>query len=185
VGSVCSGIKGSVYSGIRGSVSPEFPFLTDQMIDKQMEKSGVKNFKGSISEAMKYAYEQGDKKMDYGVQGILSGDLKTNTFYLRGNVAYNVGDIGNYLFGYGAAELGLDLTTTRSGAHWNNFWKGRSQKTPLYDFGPGTYGAPGWLDSPGDQRAISAGFRANRKTQVKAEKANRQYDLEWQFNIFN
>jgi hypothetical protein len=37
-------------------------------------------------------------------------------------------------------------------------FSGRDQKTPLYDFGPGTYGKPGLFDSQGDQRAIHWGY---------------------------
>ncbi len=50
---------------------------------------------------MNYAKNQGANKMDYGVQGIINGDLKANTFYVRShklygttyNYAYNVGDM--------------------------------------------------------------------------------------------
>lgn len=77
----------------------------------------------------------------------------------RVGTAYNVGDIGNYLFGRGMAELGLSLTDAKAGAHYNDIFFGRRQKAALYDFGPGTYGSPGFWDSDGDQRAIDAGFR--------------------------
>ena len=97
------------------------------------------------------------------MQGISSGDLKSNTFYLRGNTAYNVGDIGNYLWGRGMAELGISLGTSSLEAHYNNMFKGRGQKTPMYDFGPGTYGKPGLFDSIGDQKAISQGYRSSPK----------------------
>ncbi|SUJ02348.1 Uncharacterised protein [Sphingobacterium spiritivorum] len=96
--------------------------------------------------------------MDYGVQNVSSGDLSSNTLYVREGTAYNVGDIGNYMWGRGMAELGIDLGVARLGAHYNNLMNGRSQKTSAYDFGPGTYGTIGLLDSPADQRAISNGY---------------------------
>ena len=94
------------------------------------------------------------KSMDHGVRGIESGDLSPNTFYIREGTAYNVGDIGNYLWGRGMAELGIGLNTARSGAHYNNMFNGSKQKTAYYDFGPGTYNSPGVFDSEEDQQTI-------------------------------
>lgn len=111
--------------------------------------------------------------MDYGVRGIDDGDLNTNTFYIREKIAYNVGDIGNYLFGRGVAELGLNLGTASIGAHLNNMgsWiKGNGDYTPKYDFGPGTYGKPGLFDSQGDQRAISRGYSNSPKGAILLKK---------------
>jgi hypothetical protein len=101
--------------------------------------------------------------MDYGVNGFNSGDLKANTFYIREKVAYNLGDIGNYLWGRGMAELGISINSAFTGAHINNMVNGRRDNTPLYDFGPGTYGKPGLFDSHGDQRAISRGYSNSPK----------------------
>ena len=87
--------------------------------------------------------------------------LKPNTFYIREGTAYNIGDIGNYLWGRGMSELGVNLGTAVIGAHVNNMMWGRDQKTPLYDFGPGTYGSPGFFDAESDQRAIRNGYNNN------------------------
>lgn len=107
---------------------------------------------------LSYAKNEGARNMDYGVQNVASGDLSSNTLYVRENIAYNVGDIGNYMWGRGMAELGINLDVARLGAHYNNLMNGRSQKTSAYDFGPGTYGSIGLLDSPADQRAIKNGY---------------------------
>lgn len=131
--------------------------LSDAAVEDQINKSGVKGPEAQES-PLSYAKTEGANKMDYGVQGINSGDLNPKSFYIREGTAYNVGDIGNYLWGRGIAELGIGLGTASLGAHYNNFVNGRDQKTPLYDFGAGTYGAPGLLDSPGDQRAIKNGY---------------------------
>ncbi len=131
--------------------------MSDASVEKQIIRSGVRDANAQNS-PMSYAKKQGANKMDYGVQGILTGDLKSNTFYVRGKTAYNVGDIGNYLWGKGMGELKIDHLTAKAGAHYNNIFNGRKQKTPMYDFGPGTYGSPGFWDSPGDQRAIRAGY---------------------------
>ncbi|NLR79520.1 hypothetical protein [Chitinophaga eiseniae] len=108
-----------------------------------------------------YAKAQGARKMDYGYQGIRSGDLDPKKFYIRNGTAYNVGDIGNYLWGRGMGYLGIPLGVSQAGAHYNNIFNGKNQITPLYDFGPGTYGAPGFWDSPGDQRAIINGYNSS------------------------
>jgi RHS repeat-associated protein len=136
--------------------------MSDATVEKQIDRSGVKD-PSAQANPMSYAKKQGTGKMDYGTQGIMAGDLKPNTFYLRENHAYNVGDIGNYLWGRGMAQLGVQLGTASLGAHYNNMFHGKGQKTPLYDFGPGTYGKPGLFDSQGDQRAISRGFLSTPK----------------------
>lgn len=101
--------------------------------------------------------------MDYGVKGIQSGDLNSNTFYIREKVAYNVGDTGNYLWGRGMAELGISLGTASIGAHVNNMVNGRRDQTAFYTFGSGTNGSPGLFDSQADQRAIHRGYANSPK----------------------
>ncbi len=54
--------------------------------------------------------------------------------------------------------LGIPLGVAQIGAHYNNIFHGSDQKTNYYDFGPGTYGEPGFWDSPDDQRAIANGY---------------------------
>lgn len=150
-------IKNGVASGGKQGIT-NIELMSDAKVDKQINASGVKDVKkGQYS----YAYNQGARKMDYGVNGIHSGDLNPKTFYIREGVAYNVGDIGNYLWGRGMAYLGIPLGVAQSGAEYNNMVHGRNQQTPYYDFGPGTYGSPGFLDSPDDQRAIAHGYEAS------------------------
>lgn len=140
--------------------------MSDAKVEAQLERSGVKSSEAQSS-PIRFANEAGRQgSMDFGVQGIKAGDLSTNTFYIREGIAYNVADIGNYLFGRGAAELGINFGTTSIGAHLNNInsWiKGNKDYTPLYDFGPGTYGKPGLFDSQGDQRAIHRGYANSPK----------------------
>lgn len=145
---------------------------SDALVEKQIVRSGVRDASAQKN-PLTYAKEQGALNMDYGIRGIKAGDLKSNTFYVRGEIAYNVGDFGNYLWGKGMGILGIDLGTAKIGAHWNNFWNGRKQKTPLYDFGPGTYGDPGLLDSPGDQRAIEAGHATSPQRAKERNDANK------------
>ena len=137
--------------------------MSDAKVEERIDASGVKG-QDAQSRPMSFANEQGRQgNMDYGVRGFMDGSLKQNTFYIRGGHAYNIGDIGNYLFGRGMAELGIQLSTTSIGAHVNNMVNGRRDKVPLYDFGPGTYGKPGLFDSQGDQRAIVRGFLSTPK----------------------
>lgn len=96
--------------------------------------------------------------MDYGVQNIKSGDLNSNTLYITENTAYNVGDIGNYIWGSGMVELGIGLDLARTGAHYNNLINGQNQKTSGYDFGPGTYGSICLLDSPAGKAIFNKRF---------------------------
>ncbi|WP_343791076.1 hypothetical protein, partial [Wandonia haliotis] len=150
--------------------------MGDDLVEKQIDRSGVKDFEGSYADALKYAKEEGAKSMDYGVKGVLSGDLNPKSFYVREGTAYNVGDIGNYLWGRGMAELGIMIGEAKMGAHYNNIMNGRDQKTPLYDFGPGTYGDPRFWDSPGDQKAIDNGYR--NSSAGKANLARRKKQIE-------
>lgn len=130
--------------------------LTDSKVEKMITESGVKSSEARKSPLL-YAWKEGANKMDYGATGIGARDLNTRTFYIREGVAYNVGDMGNYLFGRGAAELGISVGVAQTGGQVNNMLSGRTQKTPLYTFGPGTNGPPAFFDSPGDQRAIYNG----------------------------
>jgi RHS repeat-associated protein len=140
--------------------------MSDALVEKRIDASGVKSPEAQAN-PISFANQQGRQgNMDYGVRGIDAGDLKPNTFYIREKIAYNVADIGNYLFGRGVAELGINLGTASIGAHLNNMgsWiKGNGDYTPKYDFGPGTYGKPGLFDSQGDQRAISRGYSNSPK----------------------
>jgi hypothetical protein len=144
---------------IRNEKITHIEVMSDAKVEKRIKISGVKLMStGSMYTKTMFAKNQGAGSMDYGVNGIMSGDLNEHTFYVREGIAYNVGDIGNYLWGRGMAELGIDLKTVKLGAHYNNLVNGRGQTTSLYDFGPGTYGPPGFLDSKGDQNAIHRGY---------------------------
>jgi RHS repeat-associated protein len=162
-------LKNGVESGGAVGVTG-IEMMSDGKVNKQMDASGVKSNDAQNS-PYSYAKNQATGKMDYGVNGIMSGDLDRKKFYLRGGTAYNVGDMGNYLWGMGMAQLGIPLAIAQAGAHWNNITSGSKQITKAYDFGPGTYGKPGFWDSPGDQRAIVNGYNANPAVQEAYKKA--------------
>lgn len=108
--------------------------------------------------------------MDYGARGLESKDLKSHKFYMKDGIAYNVADIGNYLFGRGAAELDLLYSEVVVGSNLNNTFFGRTQnrgKNHPYDFGPKTYEDPGVLDSKADQNAIYRGYISTDKGSQK------------------
>jgi len=149
--------------GIKNGKIDHVEIMSDAKVEEQIDASGVKSSEAQ-ARPMKFTNQQGRQgNMDFGVKGIESGDLKPNSFYIRSVTAYNVGDIGNYLWGRGMAELGIQLGTASIGAHLNNMFNGRNDKTPQYDFGPGTYGKPGLFDSKADQRAITSGFLSTPK----------------------
>ncbi|MDR1552450.1 MAG: hypothetical protein LBS69_03170 [Prevotellaceae bacterium] len=144
---------------IKNGTITNLEFMSDSKVEEMMDASGVKTTTARNS-PWNYAYnESGSRgKMDYGLAGYDTKQLKKNTFYVRENIAYNIGDIGNYLWGRGMAELGINLIDAQIGAHVNNLLFGRRQHTKLYDFGNGTYGSSGFFDSPADQRAIYRGY---------------------------
>jgi hypothetical protein len=142
---------------IDNGVITQFEILSDAKVEGMIDASGVKSSTAQSSR-WSYAKDEGVGKMDYGHRGVESGHLNKNTFYVRENMAYNLGDIGNYLWGRGMAELGFELGVARMGAHANNALFGRGQGSSLYNFGPGTYGSPSFWDSIGDQRAIVNGY---------------------------
>lgn len=62
------------------------------------------------------------------------------------------------------AVLGNNLGHTQFGAQANNFMSkiwGNADQYQQYNFGEGTYGIPGWTDSPADRRAIVRGYLSN------------------------
>ena len=128
-------------------------YLADDAVEMLIDNSGVKTEKARSS---KWSYAANNAKgfMDYGH----SSTLGKQTFYIREGIAYNVGDIGNYLCGRGMAELGFGLGDAKLGAHVNNMLNGRRQESTKYNFGEGTYNGVGFWDSEGDQRAITNGY---------------------------
>jgi RHS repeat-associated protein len=153
--------------GIKNGAITRVETMSDAQVESHIDKSGVKS-PAAQADPVGFANQQGRQgNMDYGVKGLKSTDpstkLNANTFYIRENHAYNVGDIGNYLWGRGMAQLGISLGTASMGAHVNNMFNGRRDHTPLYSFGPGTNGSPGLFDSQADQRAIHRGYVNNPK----------------------
>lgn len=163
-------LKNGVESGGKVGITG-IEVLSDAKVNAQIDRSGVKS-KEAQNSPIAYAKHQATGRMDYGVQGIISGDLDPKKFYIRDGTAYNVGDIGNYLWGRGMAELKISLTFAQMGAHWNNMTKGQDQKTAYYDFGPGTYNGAGVFDSHGDQMAICNGYLHNPAFIEAARKAS-------------
>jgi RHS repeat-associated protein len=144
---------------IRNKQITRIEVMSDKDVEGHMELSGVKKIANKANKYT-YAYDAAARngKMDYASTGIANGTLNKNTFYVRESVAFNVADMGNYLFGRGAAELGIQLRTAKLGANINNMVNGERQIQNIFDFGPGTYGHPGLLDSDADQAAIHRGY---------------------------
>ncbi len=161
-------IKNSI--GHSGNVGiSRIEVLSNKLIDNMLNESNVRSYEAQTY-PIRFANQEGRQgRMDYGHKGIISGELNQNTFYLRDGIAYNVGDIGNYIWGYGMAELGISLSTASIGAHINNIKNGNSDLSELYDFGPGTYGKPGFFDSSNDQWSIIRGYKSNPKGKSNIE----------------
>jgi RHS repeat-associated protein len=157
VQAIKNGMESGGGTGITG-----ISIMSDGLVEKMIEESGVKSVAWVSS--LGYAYNESDGKMDYGVNGVLSGDLNQQTFYIREGVAYNVGDIGNYLWGRGMNELRISWPTSLKAAHINNAVWGRSQGTQAYNFGKGTFGGWSLFDTAADQNAIYRGHRSGPNT---------------------
>ncbi|MEN9301660.1 MAG: hypothetical protein RL264_89, partial [Bacteroidota bacterium] len=159
---------------IRNNSITKIEVLSDKKIQKIMINSGVYTKKAQ-SNPYKYVLENGvaNGKMDYGIQGAESGDIEKNTLYIRNGIAYDNGDIGNYLFGYGASEVGIPGGISQIGANYNHIKNGRRGKdhTDFYDHGPGTYGKPGLLDSNADQSAIVRGAAESPANKIRLGKS--------------
>jgi RHS repeat-associated protein len=155
--------------------------MSDDKVNGMIDASGVKNVTG---DPVAFAASQGTGKMDFGINGLRTGEFDASSFYIRGGIAYNVGDIGNYMWGLGMANLGIEYMTAVMGAQFNNMVNGRRQKTVNYSFGPGTNGAPSLFDSPGDQRAIKAGYFSDKKVNAN-RKMNAQIRYEEQMDMLH
>jgi hypothetical protein len=129
----------------------------------------------SIPEKKKFLEEQATGKMDYGAVGLSKSLLDKQSFYIINTIgtagtAYNVGDMGNFIWGAAINAIGLGKNSARLGAHYNQFFnvwrkskKGELPKQwqPGYDFGPGTYNVTkkiDMFDSKADQKAIFNGW---------------------------
>ena len=156
-------------------------FLSDENVNMLIEESGVLN---SSAQFWRWSYAAFScvGKMDYGLRGKDKGVFEKNTFYIRENVAYNIGDIGNYMWGRGMAELGFELGDAQIAAHVHNAMFGRARFTDVYDFGKGTSEGYSFLDSPADQRAIRNGYNsteAAQRVQEKIQRRNKKINERW------
>jgi RHS repeat-associated protein len=146
---------------IKNGVITRVEFMSDSKIQGIVD--------GSVSQKTgnKYSFALAQGKagglLDFGNNGVVNGTLNKNTIYLTGGQGYDVADFGNFLIGRAFADLGIPLPTALNGAQYNHIKNGRSgvDYTSNYDFGPGTYGSPGLLDSNEDQRAIINGYNSS------------------------
>ncbi len=106
---------------IKNGVITKIEILSDSKVDNMIDESGVRDQTGTYGDRTKFAWNEGSGKMDYAWNNARSGNLNKNTLYVRESVAYNLADIGNYLWGRGMAELGIMLGEAKLGAHVNNF----------------------------------------------------------------
>ncbi|MDQ0966803.1 hypothetical protein QFZ20_002206 [Flavobacterium sp. W4I14] len=154
---------------IKNGVIKHVDFLGEEKIARMLEKSGVADVKG---DPLSFAYEQGDKLMDYTVRGVESGDLNKNTLYIQGKTGYNIGDAGNFIWGRGMAELGIEGGVAQLGGHANNMLNGRKQGSSIHNLGPNTNNGSGFFDSKADQVAIINGYRSSSKYPALRVKEN-------------
>ena len=169
-----------VAQAVKNGVINKVEFVTDEKINKQMERSGVTSAEAQKNPTSYAMNSKAGGKMDYAVQGAAAGDLNKNTLYVTGNVGYDIVDFGNFLWGRGMGELGIDILTAKIGAQYNHIFNGRrgNDVTPLFDLGPGTYGKAGWFDASSDQRAITNGIysspRANREGEAELKRLEQE-----------
>jgi RHS repeat-associated protein len=168
--------------GIENGEITKMEFLSDEKVENMIDASGVK-MSDARNSPLSYAWRESSRgKMDYAITYGNQKLLKTNTFYIRENIAYNIGDIGNYLWGRGMAELGIALPNARLGAHVNNILFGRKQESSSFNFGPGTYNGYSFWDSDGDQRSIVNGYLSSpegRKWLKIHKKQNEEAMEKW------
>ena len=138
--------------------------VEDKAIANVLEESGVNDKENQDS---KYTYIktesdasnlEGQGKMDYVVTAQIEVNgqkqpISGNTLYVTttetGNVAHNNYNFGNFLWGAGAASLGISESIAKLGAHYNNFVNDHKHK--------------GSLDSKDDQFSISEGYKWKNK----------------------
>ena len=146
-----------------GKINKVF-FVSEAQINQQMIDNGSTT---TTENRWKYIEREsrpvGDKSL---LSGISSGKLDlvassplvkgSNTLHLvNGNgstktgVGYNNFDFGNFLWGQSGKKLGFSIGTLQVAAHINNALYGRFDNPSLNT---------GIFDSPGDQRAIRAGY---------------------------
>ena len=173
-----------VAQAVKNGVINKVEFASEAKINAQIERSGVHSTEAQKN-PLTFAKNSGTggKGMDYAVQGAAAGDLNKNTLYVTGGVGYDIGDFGNFLWGMGMGELGIDVLTSKAGAQYNHIANGRRGKdqTSLFDLGPGTYGKPGWFDASSDQQAIINGHYSSPRIIREAEAQIKRLEQEMKY----
>jgi hypothetical protein len=125
-------------------------FVSQEDVNSIMDESGMK--KQNLTERWMTAATQSKNTMDFGVEYLGANPTKDNTggfvVFQGQNVAYNLLDGGNFLWGQGMKRLGFDLATSAIGAQANE-WFG---------------------DTGSDQRAIRAGYKMKIETNSNSKK---------------
>jgi RHS repeat-associated protein len=172
-----------IAQAVKNGIIKQVEFVSDAKINQQIERSGVHSADAQKN-PLSYAKNNGTAggKMDYAIQGAAAGDLNKNTLYVTGGTGYDIADFGNFLWGRGIGELGIDATTAKLGAQYNQIFNGRrgNDKTPLFNLGPGTYDPnnPGFFDATTDQQAIANGNASSPRMVAEAEKEAEQLQIE-------
>jgi len=173
-----------VAQAVKNGVINKVEFVSAAKINAQIDRSGVHSAEAQKS-PLTFAKNSGTAGggMDYAVQGAKAGDLNKNTLYVAGGVGYDIADFGNFLWGRGIGELGIQLGTAQLGAQYNHIFNGRrgNDVTPLFDLGPGTYGKPGWFDASSDQQAIINGHSSSPRIIREAEAQLKRLEQEMKY----
>jgi hypothetical protein len=98
-------------------------------------------------------------------------------------VGYDIGDFGNFLWGRGMGELGIQIGLAQLGAQYNHIRYGRrgNDQTDLFNLGPGTYGKAGWFDSAEDEQAIKDGHSSSPRVIRDAEAQLKRLEMEMKY----
>jgi uncharacterized protein RhaS with RHS repeats len=153
-------------NSIRGGTIKTLNVVSKDAIDTEIADRQPSEGEGAISFMEREGRPQGNKgiisgkisegKLDFkATSDLVSADLNVAE---GSNTAYNRNDFGNFLIGQAGNKMGLSLGTIRFGAHVNNAINGATDNPGLNT---------GILDSPGDQRAIRAGYNYPRKPPSK------------------
>lgn len=138
-------------------------FVTDAQISQILAESGVFD---SHNKRNKYTFIRnesnanninGNGLMDYVATGLFVGaNISTynNSLFITDSngekMAHNTYNFGNFLWGAGAATIGVPYCAAFIGSHWNNFFNDPSSR---------------WhFDSKDDQLSIKLGFQWQQKS---------------------
>jgi RHS repeat-associated protein len=123
-------------------------FVSEEDINCIMDESDMKK-QNAVSRWLTAA-TQSENTMDFGVEYLGANPTKDNdggfVVFQGKEVAYNLLDGGNFLWGQGMKRLGFDLSTAAMGAQAHEWFR----------------------DSNSDQRAIRAGYMMSTKTHAKS-----------------